>query len=188
MAATRWSEFHQAAATAEIALVFFAGYGIEVDLCNFLVPTDARRASDRDIRLGAVPLGLVIRSVAHAARLGPVTLDASWDNPFAARMQRGAATQSIERGPARIEPSGEMLEAYTAMGDGRIRGEGLEQSPRCAALLHYLEERRLEVGLLLRKVRPQYWTRRETGGNPSPTDRCRARASICRCRRRQRRR
>ena len=93
LAAARWSEFHQAVATAEIALVLFAGYGIEVDQCNFLVPTDARRASDRDIRLGAVPLGRVIRSVAHAARLGPVILDVCWDNPFAARMQRGTATR-----------------------------------------------------------------------------------------------
>ena len=31
------------------------------------VPTDGRRASDRDIEFGAVPLGLVIRSVEHAA-------------------------------------------------------------------------------------------------------------------------
>ncbi|MDE0149157.1 MAG: caspase family protein [Rhodospirillaceae bacterium] len=145
--------FSRAASTAETAVVFYAGHGIEVDKRNFLVPVDARLLSDREVEFETVPLDLVGRAVEGASGLGLVILDACRDNPFAASMRRAGAKRSIGRGLARVEPSGEMLVAYAAK-EGTLASDGAgRNSPYTRALLAHLEEPGLEVGLMFRKVR-----------------------------------
>ena len=102
------------------------GTAIEVDQRNFLIPTDARLLSDRDIEYEAVPLELVSRAVKPASGLRLVVLDACRDNPFAAAMQRSGATRSIGRGLARVEPSGETLVACREGRHGCIGRPGPE--------------------------------------------------------------
>ena len=146
-------EFQRAASASEIAVVFYAGHGIEVDQRNFLVPVDARLASDQDVEFEAVPLELVSRAVERASGLRLVILDACRENPFAVQMQRAGATRSIGRGLARVEPSGETLVAYAAK-EGTVASDGVgRNSPYSEALLGHLEEPGLEVGLMFRKVR-----------------------------------
>ena len=159
-------EFQRAASASDIAVVFYAGHGMEVDQRNFLVPVDARLVSDQDIEFEAVPLELVSRAVARASKLRLVVLDACRDNPFAVRMQRAGATRSIGRGLARVEPPGETLVAYAAK-EGTVASDGAgRNSPYSAALLAHLEEPGLEVGLLFRKVRDAVV--RATGGRQEP--------------------
>ena len=62
-------KFSLAASASEMAVVFYAGHGIEVDKRNFLIPVDARLLSDADVEFEAVPLDLLSRSV--EAREGP---------------------------------------------------------------------------------------------------------------------
>ena len=158
--------FALAASASEVAVVFYAGHGIEVDQRNFLVPVDARLASDRDVEFETVPLELVSRAVERASGLRLVILDACRENPFAASMQRAGATRSIGRGLARIEPSGETLVAYAAK-EGTVASDGDgRNSPYSGALLAHLEEPGLEVGLLFRKVRDTVLA--STGGRQEP--------------------
>ena len=158
--------FTRAAATSEIAVVFYAGHGIEVDGRNFLIPVDARLASDQDVEYEAVPLDLVSRSVDRASELRLIVLDACRDNPFAKAMTRSGATRSIGRGLARVEPAGETLVAYAAKGGSvAADGEG-RNSPYSTALLAHLEQPGLEVGLMFRKVRDAVL--RSTGGRQEP--------------------
>ena len=49
-------KFSFAASASEMAVVFYAGHGIEVDKRNFLVPVDARLLSDADVEFEAVPM------------------------------------------------------------------------------------------------------------------------------------
>ena len=159
-------DFQRAASASETAVVFYAGHGIEVDGRNFLVPVDARLASDQDVEFEAIPLELVSRAVSRASGLRLVVLDACRENPFAVSMQRAGATRSIGRGLARVEPSGETLVAYAAKeGTVAADGEG-RNSPYSAALLRHLEEPGLEVGLLFRRVRDAVL--RSTGGRQEP--------------------
>ena len=58
--------FALAASASEIAVVFYAGHGIEVDQRNYLVPVDARLVSDQDVEFETVPLELVSRAVERA--------------------------------------------------------------------------------------------------------------------------
>ena len=158
--------FTRAASAAEVAVVFYAGHGIEVDQRNFLVPVDAKLSSDQDVEFETVPLELVMRSVARASGLRLVILDACRDNPFAVSMQRAGATRSVGRGLARVEPAGETLVAYAAKENTVASdGEG-RNSPYSEALLAHLEEPGLEIGLMFRKVRDAVVA--ATGGRQVP--------------------
>ena len=160
------NEFRRAASASEVAVVFYAGHGIEVDGRNFLVPVDARLATDQDVEYEAIPLELAQRAVERASGLRLVILDACRENPFAVSMQRAGATRSIGRGLARVEPSGETLVAYAAK-EGTVASDGDgRNSPYSKALLRFLEEPNLEVMFMLRKVRDAVLA--STGGSQEP--------------------
>ena len=159
-------EFMRAASGAAMAVVFYAGHGIEVDKRNFLVPVDARFRTDGDIKYEAVPLDLVVDTLEGVTGLRMVILDACRDNPFLADMLV-RSTRTIGRGLARVEPSGEMLVvAYAAMGGTvALDGKG-RNSPYTEALLAHLEEPGLELGLMFRKVSEA--VRKTTGNDQQP--------------------
>ena len=145
--------FLRAAQGSEIAIAYFAGHGLEVDKRNFLVPVDARLENEWSVELETVSLDIVMGAVGRASQLGLVILDACRNNPFLASMQRSGATRAIGRGLARVEPAGETLVAYAAK-EGTMASDGDgRHSPYTDALLRYLEEPGLEVGLMFRKVR-----------------------------------
>ena len=159
-------EFSRAAEVSEVAVVFYAGHGIEVDRKNYLIPVDAKLASDRDVDFEAVSLDLVLHTVEGASELRLVILDACRDNPFLSKMQSAGATRSLGRGLARVEPAVETLVAYAAK-EGTVASDGNgRNSPYSEALLAFLEEPGLEVGLMFRKVRDAVLG--ATGGRQEP--------------------
>ena len=147
--------FRREASTAKVAVVYYAGHGIEVNKHNFLVPVDARLETDGDVEYEAVPLDLVMSSVEGASEFRLVVLDACRDNPFLKEMAREqGSTRSIGRGLARAEPArGGTLLVYSAEeGTVAMDGKG-PNSPFAIALLRYLEEPGLEVDRMFRLVR-----------------------------------
>ena len=159
-------EFGRAAAVSEVAVIFYAGHGIEVDQRNYLIPVDARLASDRDVEFETVGLDLVMRAVDGASELRLVILDACRDNPFGVSMQRAGATRSIGRGLARVEPVSQTLVAYAAKG-GTVASDGVgRNSPYSKALLSQIETPGLELDLMFRRVRDEVL--RLTGGRQEP--------------------
>lgn len=145
--------FGSLARNAEMAVVFFAGHGMEVGGENWLIPTDAELKSDIDTENEAIGLKSLLLTVSGATKLGLVVLDACRNNPFAARMQRATRLRSVERGLARIEPTGSVLVAYAAK-DGTVAADGTgRNSPFTSALLRYLELPNLEINFLFRNVR-----------------------------------
>jgi uncharacterized caspase-like protein len=147
-------DFGHSARGAEIAIIFYAGHGMEVGGENWLIPIDATLKTDADAENEAMSLRSATNAVSGATKLGLVILDACRDNPFAAKMQRTLRTRSIVfRGFARIEPSGSVLVAYAAK-DGTTAADGSgRNSPFTAALLRHIETPGLEVNFLFRQVR-----------------------------------
>ena len=143
---------------AEIAIVFFAGHGMEIGGENWLIPVDAELKSDIDAEQEAISLRSIILSVSGASKLGMVILDACRDNPFAVRMERSVRGRAVERGLARIEPTGSVLVAYAAK-DGTTASDGTgRHSPFTTALLSHIETPDLEVNFLFRNVRDDVLT------------------------------
>ncbi|MBR0778691.1 caspase family protein [Bradyrhizobium diazoefficiens] len=140
---------------ADMAIIYFAGHGIEVGGENWLIPIDAELRSDMDAESEAVSLKSAMLQAAGARTLGLVILDSCRDNPFAALMQRGSRSRSVDRGLARIEPTDNVLVAYAAK-DGTIAADGKgRNSPFTAALLNNLEKAGLEIRFLLASVRDE---------------------------------
>ena len=79
---------------ADIAVVYYAGHGLEIAGTNYLIPVDARLASDRDADDEAISLERLVSSADGARRLRLVILDACRDNPFVTTMRRERKTAS----------------------------------------------------------------------------------------------
>ena len=138
---------------AQVGLIYFAGHGMELGGENWLIPVDADLKTDLDLAGEAINLKTLMQSVSRASGLGLVILDACRDDPFAAKMARSKLTRSVERGFARVEPTTNVLVAYSAK-DGTTAKDGTgRNSPYTAALLRNLERPGLEVSYVFRNVR-----------------------------------
>ena len=91
-------KFEDVAATANWAVVYYAGHGIVVNGENYLVPVDAKLLSDRDVLDEAVSLNRVLIATEAAKKLRMVLLDACRDNPFLTKMRQTTASRSLSRG------------------------------------------------------------------------------------------
>src|ERR1700748_1958331 len=108
-------DFADRARDADIAVIYYAGHGMEVDGNNYLIPVDAKLERDTDVYDEALSLDRVLVSIEPAKQLRLVILDACRDNPFAKSMKRTLASRAIGRGPAPVEPpSPNTLIAYSA--------------------------------------------------------------------------
>ncbi len=145
-------EFQDKADAADWALIYFSGHGMEASGVNYVLPTDARLKTDRNIADEAVSLNRLMDSVSGARKLHMVILDACRDNPFAHQMQRMLASKSVTRGLAPVEPSRATLVVYAAR-DGQLAQDGDgDNSPFAASLAKHLVEPHVEVTKLFRLV------------------------------------
>ena len=138
-------DFAERARDADIAVVYYAGHGIEVDGANYLIPVDARLERDTDIYDEGLSLDRILIAIEPAKKLRLVILDACRDNPFARTMKR-TASRAIGQGLAKVEPtSPNVLIAYSAKaGSTAADGDG-KNSPFTAALSHHLTKPGLDV-------------------------------------------
>src|SRR6266436_2783885 len=139
-------DFADQARDADIAVVYYAGHGIEVDGGNYLIPVDAKLERDTDVYDEALSLDRVLLAIEPAKRLRLVILDACRDNPFSKVMKRTVASRAIGQGLAKVEPtSPNMLIAYSAKaGSTAADGDG-KNSPFTVALSKHLTTPGLDV-------------------------------------------
>jgi uncharacterized caspase-like protein len=139
-------DFADRARDADIAVVYYAGHGIEVDGANYLIPVDARLERDTDIYDEGLSLDRILIAIEPAKKLRLVILDACRDNPFSRTMKRTVASRAIGQGLAKVEPtSPNVLIAYSAKaGSTAADGDG-QNSPFTTALSHHLTKPGLDV-------------------------------------------
>ncbi|HWI11819.1 MAG TPA: caspase family protein [Burkholderiaceae bacterium] len=139
-------DFADRARDADIAVVYYAGHGIEVDGTNYLIPVDARLERDTDVFDEAFSLDRVLLAIEPAKKLRLVILDACRDNPFAKSMKRTVASRAIGQGLAKVEPtSPNMLIAYAAKAGSTAADGDSKNSPFTAALSKHLTTPGLDV-------------------------------------------
>jgi uncharacterized caspase-like protein len=142
-------EFGNRSRDADMAIVFYAGHGIELDGINYLIPIDAMLETDADVLDETVPLDRVLFAVEPARQLRLVILDACRDNPFARKMKRTIASRGIGRGLAKVEPSSpNTMIAFAAKAGSTASDGDSKNSPFATALVEHLAK----PGLDLRKA------------------------------------
>ncbi|RZN10178.1 caspase (peptidase) [Bradyrhizobium genosp. SA-3] len=142
-------EFGARTRDADVAIVYYAGHGMELDGTNYLIPTDAALETDTDVYDEALPIDRVLVSIEPAKQLRLVILDACRDNPFAKTMKRTVASRAIGRGLAKVEPtSPNTMIAFAAKAGSTASDGDSRNSPFAVALSDHLPK----PGLDLRKA------------------------------------
>jgi uncharacterized caspase-like protein len=134
-----------------VALVYYAGHGIQVDGENFLVPVDIDPKREADIPLQAVRLNDLLNtlnSVPNKTRI--LMLDSCRDNPFP------AVNQTTGRGLAMVDTKsgapGTFISFSTSPGAAAEDGTG-RNSPYTTALLSIAPQPGLTIEETFKRVR-----------------------------------
>jgi len=131
-----------------VAFVYFAGYGLQFEGENYLVPVDARIARDSDVPLEAIRLSDLVRPLAGLSlKARIVVLDAARQNGFA------SGGQPLAGGLALAQPDAGMLLAFNAA-PGTIAPEAKEgYGAYATALSEMIKEGGLKLDDLFERVR-----------------------------------
>ena len=148
-------KFVRAIRGADVALLFYAGHGLQVKGRNYLAPIDADLSDEADLDFETLPLRTILKHMERHTRTNLVFLDACRDNPLARNLARSMGTRSVAvgRGLARVETGvGTLIAFATEPGNVALDGWG-GNSPFTTALLKHIETPGLDVDLMLRRVR-----------------------------------
>jgi hypothetical protein len=140
---------------SNVALLFYAGHGLQVAGKNYLVPVDAQIESPADLDFGTIDLDLVLHSMEADTRVNIIFLDACRDNPLAANLARRLGTRSagVGRGLAQVASGvGTLIAFSTQPGNVALDGQG-RNSPFASALLKTIEQPGLSLGDIMLDVR-----------------------------------
>ena len=149
-------EFGIAAQNADVALVYYAGHGVQVDHENYLLPADARLERERDLLYEALPLNLLLGEVSQAGKIGIVLLDSCRNNPFVERMamsmRQSGKPAGISVGLARVDNVPRNTLVAMATRSDEVAEDGIEHSPFATVLIKDLQVPGLELSLFFRDV------------------------------------
>ncbi|MCO5056362.1 MAG: caspase family protein [Rhizobiaceae bacterium] len=176
--------FVEDAADADVAVLYYAGHGIEAGGENWLVPTDADLSALDDAAGRLVPLSDVLRRLREVVPVTILLLDACRDNPFPPGVSlkktpdaepvpvaagglaetRGAARVTVEAAPE--DNLGMVIGFAAEPGRPALDGDG-GHSPYAAALLRHLAAMAgEEFGTVMRMVAEEVYLK--TGGRQRP--------------------
>lgn len=156
------SRFTEQSYDADLAVIFYAGHGMQVDGKNFLIPVDAELTSPAYLKTRTIQIDDFMAALPPEPAVGIIILDACRDNPLArtlaAAMPKSRST-SLGSGLAPIQAksdgvgTGGILIAYaTDPGAIAFDGNGVD-SPYSTALARHLTEPGIEIQSALTRVR-----------------------------------
>src|SRR5262245_9935732 len=149
-----------------VALIYYAGHGLQVDGENFLLPIDVSALHEADIPLQGVRINDLLNALASVpSKMRIIMLDACRDNPFPSlekEVGRGLALVDTKAGAA-----GTFISFSTSPGSVAEDGTGIN-SPYTTALLAAARERGLTLEQALKRVRLA--VNKSTDGRQIPWD------------------
>jgi uncharacterized caspase-like protein len=153
--------FSERAEKADVAVVYYAGHGVQRDGIDYLLPVDAALKTPASLPFEGVQADSVLSTVAEAHRLRLMILDACRDNPF------GNGTRGTSHGLAAISAPSDTVTAYSAKENTvALDGGRGPNSPYAAALARHLDEPGVELDQMFREVRDDVIA--ETRGTQEP--------------------
>lgn len=142
-----YREFRNKISPGGVALVFYAGHGMQIRGQNFFPAVDSDISSEEDVPLHSVNLGTLLENMEEAkAGVSIVLLDACRDNPYTRRFR------SATRGLAKVQAaSGTLIHYATKPGSVAADGEG-KNGTYTEALLAQMREPGVPVEMMLKTV------------------------------------
>jgi len=156
--------FRKQADGAEVAMIYYAGHGMESGGKNWVIPVDAVLPDPLELRFEAIDLDGLLETVSGAT-LRIVVLDACRNNPFGRTWR--SAVRTVPAGLVETEFQGSGSLVIFAAAGGQVATDGVgENSPFARALAHNLTEPGLSIHRLGPTIREEVIN--ETGGRQSP--------------------
>ncbi|SFN86152.1 Uncharacterized protein, contains caspase domain [Mesorhizobium sp. NFR06] len=154
------SKFTEESYNADVAVIFYAGHGMQVDGKNYLIPVDAELTSPAYLKTRTVEIDEFMAALPADPAVGIIILDACRDNPLARTLAAALPkSRSLGAGLAPVDAkaegmgSGGVLIAYaTDPGAIAFDGNGVD-SPYSLALAKHLTEPGVEIQSALTRVR-----------------------------------
>jgi hypothetical protein len=130
-----------------VAMVYYAGHGVQLAGENYLVPVDAKISSEPELTNGSVRLVDVMATLeAIPSRMRIVILDACRNNPFPSLNDAGRGLAIVDA------PNGSIVAYSTAPGTEALDGVG-NHSPYTDAFLRLAHEKNLPIEQLFKRIR-----------------------------------
>ncbi|QPF82776.1 caspase family protein [Bradyrhizobium genosp. L] len=149
-----------------VALVFYAGHGLQIDGENYLVPVDVDPKREADIPLQAVRLNDILNTLASVpSRMRILLLDACRNNPFPELSKTAGHGLAIV--DARIGAPGTFVSFSTSPGAEAEDGSGAN-SPYTTALLATAKQPGVPIEDTFKRVRLA--VNQATDGRQTPWD------------------
>jgi hypothetical protein len=149
-----------------VALVFYAGHGLQIDGENFLVPVDIDPKREADIPLQAVRLNDILNTLTSVpSKTRILLLDACRNNPFPAINK--SAGHGLAIVDAKTGSPGTFMSFSTSPGAEAEDGNGAD-SPYTVALLSAAKEPGLSIEDTFKRVRVS--VNKATEGRQTPWD------------------
>jgi tetratricopeptide (TPR) repeat protein len=158
-------DFLRDAARSQVAVVYYAGHGVQVDGRNYLVPVDIQFQGSGGLTDTMMDLDTIMAGLDDQVRTNILILDACRNNPMAPRVASTGPTRDIEAGSSGLAApttlgngstfgAGTLIAFATAPGQVALDGEG-SNSPFSAALTRHIGTPGLEVQQMLTRVRAE---------------------------------
>jgi len=140
-----------AAGPDTVALVFYAGHGLQIDGENFLIPVDLDPKREADVPLQAVRLNDLLNTLgALRTRMRILMLDACRDNPFPAL--NGSTGHGLAMVDTKAGAPGSFISYSTSPGSEAEDGNG-EDSPYTTAVLSIAKQPNLPIEQAFKQIR-----------------------------------
>lgn len=148
-----------------VALVFYAGHGLQIDGENFLVPVDIDPKREADIPIQAVRLNDILNTLTSVpSKMRILMLDACRNNPFPDLKTAGGGLALVD---AKVGAPGTFLSFSTSPGAVAEDGSG-SNSPYTNALLAAGKEQNIPIEETFKRVRLA--VNKVTEGRQTPWD------------------
>ncbi len=137
-------DFAQRLQGADVALLFYAGHGIQFQNTNYLVPIDAKLNNQFSLKREAIALDDVLEQMESLVPTNLVFLDACRNNPLSDVLQKSikstGRSATIARGLAKVDSRGNETLITFAAAPGAIAADGRgRNSPFTRALLKHID-------------------------------------------------
>jgi tetratricopeptide (TPR) repeat protein len=156
--------FLRDASGAQIALVYYAGHGVQIGGRNYLIPVDAKLEPGHNITATMIDMDTILAALDDPVRTNILIFDACRNNPLepqvaSSALDRAIAASSGLAAPASLGPgatlgAGTLIAFATAPGQVALDGEGAN-SPFSAALSRHIGTPGLDVQQMLTRVRAE---------------------------------
>ena len=115
-------KFEDVARDADIAVVFYAGHGIELGGINYMIPVDAKLASDRDAQDEAISLDRITDAVEFGEAIAPRHSGCMPGQSVRHFHETGALREPLDKFWSRQDRATGYRYADRLCGEGRVDG------------------------------------------------------------------